>query len=511
MKRITAVLMATVMVLMSAGSSFAASKPSKLTFNWGEYFTQESRTVDCYYSDSYFNQSSSKYNKHLASASMAMSLTGTRSIKSENAIDALKKIGCKNIKCVKRSGSKAVVFGKKKLKNGSLVVINTKATYGFCEWDNNVFLDTEGDLAGYRDISEATYKKALTYVKKGEKVKFWIAGHSRGGGIANLVAKSLSDKFGKKNVYAYCFDNPYTTTKKAGNDSYTNIHNVEIQESGASVLLPAYMGLDRYGVVDKIYTAVDGQDAEMIKMLRTISDCDYWSANDFRWAKIDTNILHYLEAVSGKDFMEVFKSNLLVGAGDSQEEFWNQALSVMQQVLPTREAFAKTISKNAQAAASKMGFEQAYTFERAARSAAIHLYNIIQYKDIPGHEDDLLVIAGRNLLGSKKIANILLPLLPIISGNKPEILTCSKKYASWVNLVCKEAKLETIMTREQQDDTKLMLATLAEVLLKLVQLDFGNEHQLIGTVLYNGHRLYDCHVPVATMAYLMADDSYYKK
>lgn len=503
--------MVIMMVLTSATCTFAASKPTKYTFNWGEYFTQEARTVDCYYSDSYFIQNSSKYNKHLASASMAMSLTGTRSLKSENAIDALKKIGCKNIKYVNRSGSRAVVLGKKKLKNGSLIVINPKATYGFCEWDNNVYFDTEGDLAGYRDISEATYKKAISYVKKGEKVKFWIAGHSRGGGITNLVAKELSDKFGKKNVYAYCFDNPYTTTRKEGNDRYTNIHNVEINDSGASVLLPAYMGLDRYGVVDKVYTALDGQDADMIKMLRKISDCDYWSGSDFRWASIDTNLLHYLDALGGKDIMEVFKKNLKVGEPDSQEEFWNVALERLQEVMPDRKAFAVDISENAQAAAEKMGFDKAYTFERAARTLAVHLYDIIQYKDIPDHDDDKLLVGFKKLLSSKMLGSLALKIAPVISGKTPDILKCSSRYAKWVNTLCNELKLETIMTEEEQKDTKLMLATALEVVLKIVQSDFKSDHQLIGTVLYNGHRMYDCHVPVTAMAYLMADDSYYRK
>ena len=509
MKRITAVLMAILMVFTSTVTTFAASKTTKYTFNWGEYFTQEARTVPCYYSDSYFTKSSSKYNEHLASASMAMALTGTRSVKSENAIDALKKIGCKKIKSVTHIGSKAVVMGKKKIKNGTLVVVNTKATYGFCEWDNNVYFGLDGDVAGYVDISERTYKKILSYVKNDKNVKFWIFGHSRGGGIANLVAKDLSDKFGKKNVYAYCFDNPTTTTARPENEKYTNIHNVEIADSGASVLFPAYMGLGRYGTVDKVVTAEGGQDAEMLKMLRTISDCEYWSGNDFRWAKIDRNILHYLEAITGKPLMDVLNDNLIVGESAPQEDFWKELLDLMEKIAPTREAFVCEISKNAQAAAEKLGYETAYTGERAARSLAIHLYNIVQFKDIPGHEEDSLVTAGKNLLDSRKLISLVADIAPVIIGQTPKMMSCSKEYANWIKTLCKEMKLDTVMSEEEAQDTELMLATLVEPLLKLIKYDFRNDHQIIGTVLYNTHRLYDCHVPVTMMAYLMADDSYY--
>lgn len=510
MKKIIAVLMTIVMVLSGTVCSFAAGKPIKYIFKWGEYFTQEPRTVECYYSDSYFNQKSSQYNKHLASASMALSLTGTRSLKSENAIDALKKIGCKNITSITNNGAKELVFGKKKIKNGTLVIINSKATYGLCEWDNNVYFGSSGDVAGYMDICNATYKKLVAYVKNDKNVKFWISGHSRGGAIANVVGKRLSDKFGKKNVYAYCFDNPMTTTCKNGNDKYTNIHNIQIKESGAGVLIPAFMGFDRYGRIDKVFTSENDHDAAMMAMLSNISDVDYWSAADFKWAKIDKNLLNYLDDLGDGIGLNIIQNNMILSDADSMEKFWQAALQLLEQIFESREKYVSLISTNAATAAEEIGCDTVYTAEQALKSAAVHIYNIIQYKDMPDHEDDPLLIGGKQLLKSKKLAALILAIGPVLSGKKPAILSDSSKYAAWVNTLWKESGLERIMSESEQQDTKLMLATLSEILLNLIRLDVQNEHQVIATALYNTHRLYDCHLPVAMMAYLMADDSYYK-
>ncbi|MCQ2551024.1 MAG: lipase family protein [Clostridia bacterium] len=470
MKKLVTLGLTLALVFTSTVGTFAATK---YTFNWGEYFTQEPRTVDCYYQDKYFEKDSSKYNRHLASASMALSLTGTRSVASENPIDALKKIGCKNIKSVKHAGSKAIVYGQKKIKGGKLVVVNTKATYGFCEWDNNVYFGEKGDLAGYKDICDKTYSALVKYVKKDEKVKFWIAGHSRGGGIANIVAKRLSDKFGKKNVYCYCFDNPYTTTKKDGNAKYTNIHNVLIQESGASVLIPAYMGFDRYGVVDKVFSAAD--DEEMLPMLHRISDMEYLSAKDFKWSSCS-------------------------GVAD-QQQFWDQALYLLEKVMPSREAFCKEVTPYALAAAKKFGYDEAYTFERAARSFAVHLYDIVQFKDDPNHPKDILAVGFNNLLKDKELIDVLLNINP----------KCAKQYAKLVSSAWKGLGIEDMVSVDEAKDLKLMFATLLEPLLKLVKLDLMQNHKILEAVLLNKERLYDCHVPVTMMAYLMSQDEYYKE
>lgn len=510
MKKIIAVLMTVVMFVSGTICSFAAGKPTKYTFKWGEYFTQEERTIDCYYSDSYFNQKSSVYNKHLASASMALSLTGTRSLGSENAIDALKKIGCRNIVAVTNNGAKEVVFGKKKIKKETLIVVNTKATYGLCEWDNNVFFGASGDVAGYREICDATYNKLLKYAKNIKNVKFWIVGHSRGGAIANMVGKRLSDKFGKKNVYAYCFDNPTTVTQKNGNDKYTNIHNVQIRESGAGVLIPAFMGFDRYGKTDKVFTSANNHDAEMMAMLSTISDVNYWTADDFKWARIDKNLLNYLDDLTDGISLGIIQNNMILTDADSMEEFWQTALALLEQVVGSREKYTTGISKLAGAAAKKLGCADVYTSERALRSAFVHIYDIMQYKDIPEHDDDPLLVGGKNLLKSRKLAALIMAITPVLSGRKPAILSNGCKYAAWVNTLWKESGLEKIMSESEQQDTKLMLATVCELLLNLIRLDAKNDHQIISTALYNTHRLYDCHLPVAMMAYLMADDSYYK-
>ena len=57
-----------------------------------------------------------------------------------------------------------------------------------------------------------------------ENTKFFITGHSLGGVCANLIARDLSDFYGKDHVYAYTFASPSPFSREVANN-YTNIHN----------------------------------------------------------------------------------------------------------------------------------------------------------------------------------------------------------------------------------------------------------------------------------------------
>ncbi|MGN0241440.1 MAG: hypothetical protein ACI4CS_07115, partial [Candidatus Weimeria sp.] len=62
-------------------------------------------------------------------------------------------------------------------------------------------------------------------LKKGSTI-FWVTGHSRGVAVADIMAKRLSDTYGKSAVYAYTFASPKVTKSREKDTSrYTNIYN----------------------------------------------------------------------------------------------------------------------------------------------------------------------------------------------------------------------------------------------------------------------------------------------
>ncbi len=103
------------------------------------------------------------------------------------------------------------------------------------EWKSNLRLgDSLLDLptvhAGFNATEKAVHKKLNTFLKtnklKKGSVAFWVTGHSRGAAVANIMAKRLSDTYGKSNVYAYTFASPKVvkvSTKTT--NKYSNIFN----------------------------------------------------------------------------------------------------------------------------------------------------------------------------------------------------------------------------------------------------------------------------------------------
>ena len=52
------------------------------------------------------------------------------------------------------------------------------------------------------------FNSYISQYSSGGKIKIWLTGHSRGAAIANLMANSLSSKYGESNVVAYTFATP---------------------------------------------------------------------------------------------------------------------------------------------------------------------------------------------------------------------------------------------------------------------------------------------------------------
>ena len=136
------------------------------------------------------------------------------------------------------------------------------------EWSSNVTLGASGEAFGFASAASRVLEQIESYITGNKsfdiasalnegRVKFWVVGYSRGGAVANITAKRLTDVYGKSgnSIYAYCFEAPAggvdaTETNEAWtyNGIYANIHNIINPIDLVPKIPPKQMGFKRYGI-----------------------------------------------------------------------------------------------------------------------------------------------------------------------------------------------------------------------------------------------------------------------
>lgn len=239
-KIITASLVAVLSVttVFSVGACQASAESPKKTVDFSYpdgAFDHEEMNASVVYSDDFFSKKATKRNDSLALLSVG---AADAVYNKDDITDFLKTCGFTNKRdsvTDENSDDLSFNFGKKKIGKKTVVAVILQGTASNDEWKSNLRLgDSLLDLptvhAGFNATEKAVHKKLNTFLntnklKKGS-VAFWVTGHSRGAAVANIMAKRLSDTYGKSNVYAYTFASPKVvkvstkTTKK-----YSNIFN----------------------------------------------------------------------------------------------------------------------------------------------------------------------------------------------------------------------------------------------------------------------------------------------
>lgn len=168
--------------------------------------------------------------------------------------------------------SEARIGHKKVTYNGvtkEIIVIVVRGTNGTIkEWTSNFDIGSTAQKSKYTDWKVSNNHKGFdvaatrilrclseyenaSYLDKSAKKTYWVMGHSRGGGIANILGARLIDS--SKDVYAYTFAAPNTTT--AGNAEnttvYSGIYNILNKDDFVPCLPVTQWGFKHYG---KSYT-----------------------------------------------------------------------------------------------------------------------------------------------------------------------------------------------------------------------------------------------------------------
>lgn len=545
MKKRTSRIIALLISLVMISTSFAFADTKEASVKYEGFLSTQEQQMNIYYDDTYWAGSSAKYNEHLASLSMALSLTGYDK-KATNAVNALNGIGCKKVKSkeykTNTENCVAAVMGSKKLSDGTtLIPVVVRSAKTDKIWAKNIEAGSKGEAAGYKTAASKVYNYATSYIKslKVKKFKVWIMGHSRYGAIANLTAKKLNSKYGKKKVYAYCFENPMTAVKSSKNAKMTNIHNVRDLDSGVTKVLPSYMKFDRYGKFDKTYSVAGSDEAKMQKMLAKINTeaSAYQSPTNCKWVSL--NLSRLMNSPSSLTLDKLCDK----GKAVSQEELWDLFIARLKTMAGSRKAYAVTKSSKSIAAAKKLGYKkkEVYTIEKALQAAirfGVSLAGDKAKTEKLGQELLANVTGGIDL---SKISGSYTELMGLVSTPIGQLVLAvggghvrpydnifntyydkktgdivknkDKRYAYYVNKLWDQLGLQksTLITSTQKKQLKLVLATMTEPLMNVLAEDFNGDkdEEVLITYLYNMNSMIQAHYPEVTMAWVMTDDSNY--
>ena len=224
--------------VFSVGACQASAESPKKTVDFSYpdgAFDHEEMNASVVYSDDFFSKKATKRNDPLA----LLSVGAADAVYNKDDIrDFLKTCGFTNKRdsvTDENSDNLSFNLGKKKIGKKTVVAVILQGTASTDEWKSNLRLgDSLVNLptvhAGFNATEKAVHKKLNTFLKtnklKKGSVAFWVTGHSRGAAVANIMAKRLSDTYGKSNVYAYTFASPKVAKVSAKTvKKYSNIFN----------------------------------------------------------------------------------------------------------------------------------------------------------------------------------------------------------------------------------------------------------------------------------------------
>ena len=142
------------------------------------------------------------------------------------------------------------MIGTKMVEGITIFAVFIKGTSGDYEWISNFNVEREGDHEGFvkakKEVLYTLYNDIHIKNAKDNKIKIWVVGHSRGAAVANLLAKDLTDKFGKNCVYAYTYATPRVSIE-GKTKGYKNIRNYLNPGDFVTEVPPIKWSYKRYG------------------------------------------------------------------------------------------------------------------------------------------------------------------------------------------------------------------------------------------------------------------------
>lgn len=496
-----------------------------------------------YYSDGYFKDEATTYNSHLATMSIVLSMA-CMSKSTKRTEDILKVVSCESISSrdFDKKPTKdtiAAVYGHKTIFAGTsaeaeLIPIVVRGGYYDMEWVSNFTLGTTGDSKGLNDASSKLLSTIQSYMTSedinNEDAVFWVMGYSRGGTVANLLGKKLSDLsgVGKEDVFAYSFEAQraaYNNTK-----TYDNLHVVSNYNDFLTLLMPNFSSKQKFSyygtekiIADCTKADFESNEAKMLTFLNEIAEVsdNYDTPKDFKYMKVNPKItsltaygdiamLLKLKSLTDKG-LEPLVSDSYSTKRKTQRDCETLFIDrVKKKAVPNREAYCSNKGKclTINSLALK---EQPYTMEQAAAA-------IIEYVE-GGNDTDKLIENFKNfpivefvIAHPKKFKGIIKYLKTMQVPIRWNYCYNTFLKDVWSILDTSRGdykKISSLLTKEQTKQLKAILPIALYVVAAITSRDIGETTETIASAIENFDSIAQAHYQEINYSWLATEDSFY--
>lgn len=272
MKKLLIFLMILILGTGTLLQTALAEGTAQITVRFGDPGCATVFTWDFPYSDEWFLQPESRFNREMAQGSIGLAVCAYQPLKKQKDLEPqydvyLSGAGFEGIYTFGYDTSSgpdtfAGIIARKKIGDYTVIAVAGRGSGYSKEWGGNLNLGDGKEHAGFRaaaDILEAELEKYLTENAVKGPVVLWTAGYSRSAAVGNLAAAdwTASGKFDR--VYAYFFACPRVTEDpvKTGNifnvcgaqDFVTQIpmQSYGFERNGTDVFLPSEETVSDYG------------------------------------------------------------------------------------------------------------------------------------------------------------------------------------------------------------------------------------------------------------------------
>ena len=168
------------------------------------------------------------------------------------------------------------------------------------EWGNNLNIGKTGDHAGFLLVAEKVYAALKSYIDTnyassytGKKLKLWITGYSRGGGVANVLSYLILTDTAKKlaidrnKVFVYTFEAPKGLIKEH-TEAYGNVFNILSLADPVPYIAPVEYGFYRCG---KDIVLFKGEESEYIRQEKIDRELEEYTRYNLSYTTVVDNYL----------------------------------------------------------------------------------------------------------------------------------------------------------------------------------------------------------------------------
>ena len=212
-------------------------------------------TQTYYYSDDYFKKPGTERNPNLLGMSFSLAAATFEASGSSYVTGLLEETGFSDVKAqdMTTTGPDTIgtVIAHKRIGDQELIAAAVRGSEYGREFASNVLIGETGNARGFQSAADQVTERILQYISEtglsGTSCKYWIAGFSRAGAVAELTGAGINQNAqtfhtSPEDIYIYAFESP---TSHGGTAAYGNIFTTKVYGDPVTFVPPTSWGLSR--------------------------------------------------------------------------------------------------------------------------------------------------------------------------------------------------------------------------------------------------------------------------